>query len=191
MNSFFVYTSRSWMQKISFKYLNGIIGNMSRKFIFETIIPSVVFSHKTVSSIFGGVYNILGENGADALLYNVGYKTGKFYTERQRDTSRVEKMELLYKCISDDFEAKWGKFEYNIDFDTLGGEVKIYNSFLADSWIENIKKNQSYPVCAFISGYIVGILESVFGKKVFVEEKKCKVQGNEFCLFEVKKSFLR
>ncbi|HDM22481.1 MAG TPA: hypothetical protein ENG20_01695 [Methanomicrobia archaeon] len=100
-------------------------------------------------------------------------------------------MELLYKCISDDFEAKWGKFEYNIDFDTLGGEVKIYNSFLADSWIENIKKNQSYPVCAFISGYIVGILESVFGKKVFVEEKKCKVQGNEFCLFEVKKSFLR
>ena len=163
---------------------------MSEEFTFRGLIPFVVFSHRTITTIFGDVYSLLGQNGADALLYNIGHKTGKIYVEEQRNTTGSQKLDLLDKCMREDFEARWGKFEYNLDFNTLEGEVRLYDSYLAKSWIEITQKKQEYPVCAFLSGYIAGIIEATFGEKVVVEEKACIALGNEYCLFKVRKDIL-
>ena len=163
---------------------------MVEEFTFESVGPFVVMSCKAVATIFGSIYDILGKNGANALLYNVGYKTGKLYAEDLNKITGLEKLELLDKCVEEDAIAQWGRFEYNVNFNTFEGEVRLYNSFLAKSWMEIDKKNRKYPLCAFISGYITGIIDSVFEEKVIVEEKLCAALGNEFCLFNMRKDIL-
>ncbi|MEA1993383.1 MAG: 4-vinyl reductase [Euryarchaeota archaeon] len=163
---------------------------MSKKFTFETGIPLVVFGQSTVANIFKGIYDMLGQNGADSLLYTAGRKTGRSYAEQQRKSTEKKRIELLKKCTEGDEGARWGKFEYAIDFETFEGEVRLYDSFLAKSWIENIETEQKYPVCAFIAGYIAGIIESIFGKRVIVEEKECMALGNDYCVFKLRKGVL-
>jgi len=160
---------------------------MSKEFTFKGLPTAVVFTYKTVATIFSSIYSLLGKNGANALLYNAGHKTGKFYVEEIRKITGLRELELLNECVRGDFMAKWGKFEYTLDFDKFEGEVKLYDSFLAKNWVKVTKKEQKYPVCAFIAGYIAGEIESIFGEKVIVEEKACMALGNKLCLFEVKK----
>jgi len=159
---------------------------MTQELIIGGIV-SVAFTRRTMGIMFTSIYDILGKNGADALLYNAGRNVGRAFVEKEKEITKSENIELLNKCIQIDIEAGFGKFEYNVDFNKFEGEVKLYDSFLAKSWIEFTKKKQEYPVCAFLAGYIAGIIESTFGKKVVVEEKECIALENKLCIFEVKK----
>jgi len=162
---------------------------MTRELIIGGIV-SVAFTRRTTGIIFSNIYNILGKNGANALLYNAGRNVGKGFVEKEREITESKNIKLLNKCIQLDIEAGFGRFEYEVDFNTFGGEVRLYDSFLAKSWIEATEKKQEYPVCAFLSGYIARIIESIFGEKVIVEEKACIALGNEYCLFKVRKDIL-
>jgi hypothetical protein len=163
---------------------------MPEKFTFELTIPFVVLSRKTVAALFRGIYEMLGQHGGDSLLYTVGYKTGKSYVWEEKKATTLRKEELLSKCIKADSLAKWGNFEYKIDFDRFRGEVILYDSFLAKSWRNSFEREQKKPVCAFISGYIAGVIESVLGERVIVEEKMCMAMGDDYCLFTVRRGVL-
>jgi hypothetical protein len=47
--------------------------------------------------------------------------------------------------------------------------------------IENKK-----PVCVPLSGALAGVFEEIAGKEWECKELKCKAQGKELCIFEVK-----
>jgi predicted hydrocarbon binding protein len=162
---------------------------MTRELIIGGIV-SVAFTRRTTGIIYNSIYNILGKNGANALLYNTGRNVGRAFVEKEKEITKSENMELLNKCIQIDIEAGFGEFEYNVDFNAFEGEVRLYDSFLAEAWIEATGKKQEYPVCALLSGYIAGIIEATFGEKVVVEEKACIALGNEHCLFKVRKDIL-
>ncbi len=153
-------------------------------------VDVVAFDHRTIITIFGSIYDLLGKNGAHSLLYNVGSRTGRLFGRKEKKLTKSEGVTLLKKTQETDLKGGWGEFEYNIDFDTFEGEVRLYDSFIGKKWNDVVKKDQKFPVCVFIAGYISGLIESIFGEKIVVEEKECIATGNDHCVFKVRKGVL-
>ncbi|MEM2928936.1 MAG: V4R domain-containing protein [Nitrososphaerota archaeon] len=123
--------------------------------------------------------SILDEEGA-ALLYEASINAGK-------DSARV----LLKKIKNKNFIKELNKLydsngfglfkvkKINID-PNKGGNIQIEQSFIAEEYGKSDK-----PVCDFLAGYFVGMLEEIYKKEYTCEEIKCIAKGDKYCEFKI------
>ncbi len=96
----------------------------------------------------------------------------------------------LWKEGGMDFLNRWSRLytsegtgwfkvkEINVDPEKLIGYIRIEQSFIAEEY-----GCSDRPVCDFLAGYLVGVLEEVFHVKFTCEESKCIAKGDPYCEF--------
>ncbi|MEM3406922.1 MAG: 4-vinyl reductase [Nitrososphaerota archaeon] len=134
---------------------------------------------KTFINLQKTIESIISEEGA-ALLYEASINAGK-------DTAKI----LIKKFKNKDFFKKLSKFyssngcgwfkikKINID-PNKGGYIQIEQSFIAEEYGKSEK-----PVCDFLAGYFVGMLEEIYKKEYTCEEIKCIAKGDKYCEFKI------
>jgi len=134
---------------------------------------------KTFVNIQKAIESILNEE-ASALLYEASINAGK-------DSTRM----LLKKIKNKNFLKEWFKFyssngcggfkmkKINID-SNKGGYIQIKQSFIAEEYGKSKK-----PVCDFLAGFFVGMLEEIYKKEYTCEETKCITKGDKHCEFKI------
>ncbi len=122
---------------------------------------------------------------ASALFYDAGIRAGKGSAEVQLQAWKERGM---------DFLGKWGKFygssgcgwfkveDINVDSEKGGGYIRVKQSFIAEVYGKSEK-----PVCHFLCGFFVGVLEKVLGERLTCEEFKCIAKGDSYCEFRFEK----
>lgn len=65
-----------------------------------------------------------------------------------------------------------------------GGRVTSEMSHYGVGWLKKFGESDS-PICHFLTGYIQGVLTSIFQKEYSVSETLCYGKGNGKCIFEV------
>jgi len=64
--------------------------------------------------------------------------------------------------------------------------VRIYDSSIADAYLNKNKKSAPKSVCTITSAVIAGIFSYLFNKEVDAFEDKCKAKAGDFCQFIIK-----
>ncbi len=93
--------------------------------------------------------------------------------------NKLEVIKLVFATITS--LTGWGVFDFPQKNEDGSYTVKVYNSFEAN--IANKRKEQIQ--CTFTLGFIKGLFESVFNKKVVVKEVKTETQNNNYCEFKI------
>ncbi|MEM3406437.1 MAG: V4R domain-containing protein [Nitrososphaerota archaeon] len=140
----------------------------------------IILRAKTFVNLQKAIESISDEE-AKALLYEASINVGKDSTK-----------ELLKEIKNKDFFKKLSKFyssngcgwfkikKINID-PNKGGNIQIEQSFIAEEYGKSEK-----PVCDFLAGYFVGMLEEIYKKEYTCEETKCIAKGDKYCEFKIK-----
>jgi len=64
--------------------------------------------------------------------------------------------------------------------------VRIYDSSIAEAYLNKNKKRSSKPTCTITAAVIAGIFSYLFGKRVDAIEEKCKAMGSDYCEFIIR-----
>ncbi len=102
-------------------------------------------------------------------------------TYKEITQDKTEAIKLVFATVTS--LTGWGVFEFPALNPDGSYTVRIYNSFEADI-AKKDNPNNSHS-CTFSLGFIKGLFESVFERKVRVEETKCKARGDEYCEFNI------
>ena len=125
---------------------------------------------------------ILGPE-TDAFFYEAGLLSGRNSVEARLTTWKEKDLAFLQKFITlhSSIGLGWFKLEdQNLDLNTGGGIIRITKSFFAETYGKSTK-----PVCDFLAGYFVGVLEEVVGKQLTGEETTCIAKGDPVCTFKI------
>ena len=144
----------------------------------------VVLRAGTFVDLLKSVEATLGDE-ASALFYEAGIRAG-------RGSARV--LLEVWEERGMDFLERWGEFygsngvgwfkleDVNIDFAGGNGYIRVRQSFIAGGYDKSDK-----PVCHFLCGQLVGLLQEVLGEKLTCEEVKCAATGDPYCEFQFEK----
>lgn len=123
----------------------------------------------------------LSEEEASASLYEMGMTAAKESTK-----VLLEQWEER----GGDFLKRWGDFysstgvgwfkleEIDVDPEKREGHLKITQSCIAGEYGPSAK-----PVCHYLAGFFVGVLEEVLGGRLVCEETLCAAKGDPYCEF--------
>jgi predicted hydrocarbon binding protein len=132
----------------------------------------------TRATTFVDILKIIHEytTQSNSLLFLSGLKGGKNAAKYFSTATKLEKDNLISTISNLFLEAGWGKLEIDFDFDTLKGQIKVIDSFIADTF-----KKTELPICSYISGYFSGFFSQVLGVNMYASETLCKSTGNPYC----------
>ncbi len=148
--------------------------------IFQQDLRMVLLRSETFTNIQKSMERLHGEE-AKAALYEAGIDAG-----RDSTTTLLSKWDERGR----EFLERWAKFyssegvgwfkldEMRIDLEGIVESFQISQSFIADSYGES-----SQPVCDFLCGFFVGVIEEAFGKKLECVESECVAKGDPHCKF--------
>ena len=130
---------------------------------------------------------ILTPSGLEAVLYDVGKRSGANYAKYLSEKYGVKDLELISTVIQATRATGWGIVEVkSIDFKRLSGTVIIRDCFEALA-----REKKPYKVCHWIRGFVAGFQSVVFGQPVEAVETKCLAVGDEHCEFEIRKKCMQ
>jgi|GEM_PF-4966720 len=121
-------------------------------------------------------------SGALSLLWDNGIKIGEEIVKGLRRLGVTDRRILAELCISMMRSAGWGL-----------ARIKLMNISMAraqivveDSFECQVTKSIPGYVNSLMRGYINGVFNEIFGRKVNVVETSCIKRGGRVCVFEVK-----
>ena len=128
--------------------------------------------------------NVMGEMGAKAVLRRVAKAGGLDSVQAIKDTYGVEKkVERITGRGKAIIERTWILFGYGAaEFKILSDKefvLTVKNSY------ESSGLSSSKPMCYITEGFLEGVFEGLFGKKVRCRETKCIAMGDEYCEFRI------
>lgn len=123
--------------------------------------------------------------GANVLFYEAGMDAGKVASSiLLPDPVNVEESfrEILGGYYSSN-GVGWFKLEnVKLDHTEGSGLIELSQSFIASEYGVS-----DSPVCHFLCGFFVGVLERLLGDQLMCEEESCESQGNGGCVFKIYK----
>ncbi|MFC1786670.1 V4R domain-containing protein [Halobacteriota archaeon] len=161
--------------------------------LWKGSIRNVSLRVVTIQTILKQFKNTFDENGLSEdeykeTLKRAGYDIGKGFAkdfkivlDEQQVQERKEVQKFLNLWSDYDATAGFGRFTFNLDFTHLFGTVVLKNSFL----IYNVINGRTSH-CAFMEGYIAGVIKAVTKKDVLVKEINCGEESEEDkCVFRI------
>jgi predicted hydrocarbon binding protein len=138
-----------------------------------------------------GIARIIGEGGADAVLYLAGREHTERFVKGLLKKSMMAGMvskfgwgqkKIMQKLV--DVLRQYGFGSTSIEKIDLKGEsfLVLDNSCIATNYTRRQKK----PVCSYLSGLIAGAMNAVTGKSWEVTETHCWAKGNRHCRFMIR-----
>ena len=120
---------------------------------------------------------IVGESATSGLIYRSGRDAGKELLKGVKTKGLHEALERVAEILE----------ELKIGMVSITKESKESCMLRIDecafcSGMLNVGRT----ICRFEAGLIAGLLESLLGKPIEVEETKCWGKGDEFCEFEIR-----
>ena len=144
----------------------------------------VIMRAGTLVDLQKGVEAIIGDE-ASVVFYEAGIRAGKNSTKvlleewEERDREFLKRWGDFYKSAG----VGWFKLEeIEIDFEKRNGYIRIKQSFIAEEY-----GSSDRPVCHFLGGFFVGVLEEIFGEKLMCKQIKCISKGDPYCEFQFEK----
>jgi predicted hydrocarbon binding protein/predicted amino acid-binding ACT domain protein len=145
-------------------------------------VRAIIMSIAVFSGLWKGFEAILKPSGLEAVLYNVGKRTGEFYGKYLGEKYGVKNTDLISSMAQAAKASGWGIPEIvNIDLERLSGTVILKESFEALAW-----EKKPYKVCHWIRGFIAGFASVAFGASMEAVEVGCLATGDAYCKFEIK-----
>lgn len=144
----------------------------------------VIFRDLAYSSMMQGIRERFG-SGGEALLYHIGFESGKGFGRLHREFAKsigIEDPFEIFNKISSSF-FQWAGFGIMkvVELKEEGGILVVHDNFECE-----IMKNRSKkPYSQFIRGVITGVLNELFNKEVSVVEDTCLAKGDDICRFKV------
>jgi predicted hydrocarbon binding protein len=152
--------------------------------ILEAGVRVVIMRAGTLVDLQKGVEAIIG-NEASVVFYEAGIRAGKNSTKvlleewEERGREFLKRWGDFYKSAG----VGWFKLEeIEVDFEKRNGYIRIKQSFIAEEY-----GSSDRPVCHFLSGFFVGVLEEIFGEKLMGKQIKCISKGDPYCEFQFEK----
>jgi len=143
----------------------------------------VIMRAGTLVDLQKGVEAIIGDE-ASVVFYEAGMRAGKNSTKVLFDEWEERGREFL-KRWGDFYKSAgvgWFKLE-ELDIDSNGnGYIRIKQSFIAEEY-----GSSDRPVCHFLGGFFVGVLEEILDEKLMCKQTKCISKGDPYCEFQFEK----
>lgn len=151
----------------------------------------VVLPADSIGKLVDFIMDIADENMVYMFLSRMGEEAGRkdarvlkedFNPDTEQDWialgPTMHSWEGIVKVIVD--ELKYDREEGSFH---MKGKWK--NSFLADQWLKHFGEADE-PVCSLLTGYATGYGSEFMGKEMKAKELKCRGQGDDICVWEVK-----
>lgn len=127
----------------------------------------------------------LGE-GANVLFYEAGIDSGKVASSIL--LPEPVDIEFSFRDVIGGYYSSNGVGWFKLEDVTLNisegsGEIKISQSFIPSEYGQS-----NVPVCHFLCGFFVGLLERLYGMQLICEETECESMGSSFCTFSIYKA---
>ncbi len=126
----------------------------------------------------------IGPEATDALLYNMGFEMGLGAGEDHKRIARsvgIEDPRDVLELVTVPLFKTLGYGEAELRLSEEGGEIRLYRNIECE--VNGIVGRAS---CSLIRGMWAGVLTSVLGKEVAVEEVKCTAAGDYYCELKVR-----
>jgi len=144
----------------------------------------VIMRAGTLVDIQKGVEAIIGDE-ASVVFYEAGIRAGKNSTRLLFDEWEERGREFL-KRWGDFYKSAgvgWFKLEeMAVDFEKRNSYIRIRQSFIAEEYGPSDR-----PVCHFLGGFFVGVLEEIFGENLMCKQINCISKGDPYCEFQFEK----
>jgi hypothetical protein len=145
----------------------------------------IIIRAGTFVDILKDVEDCYGEQ-ARAMFYDAGVRAGRKSTSVLLEEWEERGMDFL-KRLKGFYSSEgvgWFKIrEIDVNPQKQRGYIRIEQSFIAEEYGSSDK-----PVCDFLSGYFVGIMEKVFGGQFSCNETKCIAKGDPYCEFIIERT---
>ena len=142
--------------------------------------PYILMPTMALSRMFEEIAHTFG-SGGEVILYLEGKKFAEARFKAYRDLFGQEMASRINE-LSHIFEAL-GYGESKIRLDETQGSVTIETH----DCFECSAGTKSSRTCAFTKGIAVGIFEPLLRVPLEVEETRCRLQGNKYCEFELRR----
>ena len=142
--------------------------------------PYILMPTMALSRMFEEIAHTFG-SGGEVILYLEGKKFAEARFKAYRDLFGQEMASRINE-LSHIFEAL-GYGESKIRLDETQGSVTIETH----DCFECSAGTKSSRTCAFTKGIVVGIFEPLLRVPLEVEETRCRLQGNKYCEFELRR----
>tara|TARA_B100001971_G_C18199900_1_gene543888 strand:- start:406 stop:885 length:480 start_codon:yes stop_codon:yes gene_type:complete len=146
--------------------------------IHETLdkLHGFVFRFETWANVKDSLVEAYGAE-AESVLFKAAINAGRRSAHRRLEVAR-DKKEALKLLTAFKVSQNWGKIVFSkINFRKKKGTIHIIDSFEANK-IKSLK-----PICHFFKGYLNGFLSEFFQEDIWIDENKCKAQGEDQCEF--------
>jgi len=125
----------------------------------------------------------IGHEATDALLYNIGFEMGLGAGEDHKKIARsvgIEDPKDVLELVTVPLFKTLGYGEAELRLSEEGGEIRLYRNIECEA--AGIVGRTS---CSLLRGMWAGVLTSVLGKEVEVEEVRCTAAGDGYCELKV------
>ncbi len=125
----------------------------------------------------------IGPEAADALLYNIGFEMGLGAGEDHKKIARsvgIEDPKDVLELVTVPLFKTLGYGEAELRLSRQGGEIRLYRNIECE--VAGVAGRAS---CSLIRGMWAGVLTSVLGREVSVEEVRCMAAGDGYCELKV------
>lgn len=150
--------------------------------------------NRMLSVAYKNTKELVGEEAAEKLLYDMGYDSGSAFGRVMYERWDIEKNDISVKEKLDewcefDSVVGWGRFRNNIEIDgykrTLEGNLEISENFLCHK-----RKRNDVPICGFMKGYCDGVITELLGGldvNISCDEGQCPLRNAlmRVCKFNV------
>ena len=152
--------------------------------LLESGVRVIVMRAGTLVDIQKGVEATIGDE-ASVVFYEAGMRAGKNSTKvlleewEERGRGFLKRWGDFYNSSG----VGWFKLEeIEVDFEKGNGHIRIKQSFIADKY-----GSSERPVCHFMCGFFVGVLEEILEGKLMCKETRCISKGDPCCEFQFEK----
>ncbi len=121
----------------------------------------------------------IGPEATDALLYNIGFEMGLGAGEDHKRIARsvgIEDPEDVLELVTVPLFKTLGYGEADLSLEGDGGGIKLYRNIECEA-----AGMAGRASCSLIRGMWAGVLTSILGREVTVEEVKCTAAGDGYC----------
>jgi predicted hydrocarbon binding protein len=143
---------------------------------------SVLLRVETWGDMAGGLFEAFG-SGACVILYEMGVKAGENKARNVVEKYGVHGLRALQIILAERVAKGWGVPNV-VEFD----EKKFKATVTVQDLFECLpfKGKDRQPKSHFFRGYITGVFNNLFNKKVAAEEVECIAKGDKICKFTIK-----
>ncbi len=152
------------------------IMRLGRRYVMISIDYFPYDIMKDLEELFGPV--------GDSILYRGGEKVGKRLVKDYTKIAPIDNLDIFDVMSAIGWYFGWGVG--CIKEDNGKYVVRVYDSFEAESYIRN-QGISNKPVCHFLRGVLVGVIEEITKDICKGTELKCKAKGDDYCEFLIER----